>query len=108
MHGIASSISAGRCAAMVSKSVMIDAPHPSDRARPRKSLAAPGRPRRRQRRDNSGGPGAAMTVMLACMSGGSSPVRGVVRIGLHEGSRQSLRPLFELAEDSAAQLDSYL
>ncbi|MEV4703185.1 GNAT family N-acetyltransferase [Actinoplanes sp. NPDC049316] len=31
-----------------------------------------------------------------------------VRIELHTGSRDDLRPLFELAEDSAAQLDSYL
>jgi GNAT superfamily N-acetyltransferase len=33
---------------------------------------------------------------------------GGLRIGLHTGSRASLRPLFELAEDSPAQLDSYL
>lgn len=31
-----------------------------------------------------------------------------VRVELHAGSRDDLRPLFELAEDSAAQLDSYL
>ena len=31
-----------------------------------------------------------------------------VRVELHTGSRADLRPLFELAEDSAAQLDSYL
>jgi predicted N-acetyltransferase YhbS len=29
-------------------------------------------------------------------------------IELHSGDRQALRPLFELAEDSAAQLDAYL
>src|SRR3954453_21843855 len=31
-----------------------------------------------------------------------------VQVRLHEGSRRSLRPLFELAEDSSAQLDSYI
>jgi GNAT superfamily N-acetyltransferase len=31
-----------------------------------------------------------------------------VRVELHAGSRADLRPLFELAEDSAAQLDAYL
>lgn len=31
-----------------------------------------------------------------------------VHIALHEGSRADLRPLFELAEDSAVQLDAYL
>lgn len=31
-----------------------------------------------------------------------------IRIGQHEGARAELRPLFELAEDSAAQLDGYL
>jgi GNAT superfamily N-acetyltransferase len=31
-----------------------------------------------------------------------------VRIELHSGDRDELRPLFELAEDSAAELDSYL
>lgn len=30
------------------------------------------------------------------------------RIGEHRGSRGELRPLFELAEDSRAQLDSYI
>ena len=31
-----------------------------------------------------------------------------VRIETHRGSRESLRALFELAEDSAAELDSYI
>jgi len=31
-----------------------------------------------------------------------------VRIETYRGSRDSLRPLFELAEDSAAELDSYI
>src|SRR3954453_4923808 len=31
-----------------------------------------------------------------------------VQVRLHEGSRRSLRALFELAEDSSAQLDSYI
>jgi ribosomal protein S18 acetylase RimI-like enzyme len=31
-----------------------------------------------------------------------------VQVRLHEGSRRSLRPHFELAEDSSAQLDSYI
>jgi ribosomal protein S18 acetylase RimI-like enzyme len=31
-----------------------------------------------------------------------------VRIETYRGSRESLRPLFELAEDSAAELDSYI
>jgi predicted N-acetyltransferase YhbS len=31
-----------------------------------------------------------------------------VRLGPYTGSRDALRPLFELAEDSPAQLDSYL
>jgi GNAT superfamily N-acetyltransferase len=31
-----------------------------------------------------------------------------VRVELHPGAREELRPLFELAEDSAIQLDSYL
>jgi GNAT superfamily N-acetyltransferase len=31
-----------------------------------------------------------------------------VRVELHTSAREELRPLFELAEDSAAQLDSYL
>lgn len=35
-------------------------------------------------------------------------VPGRRRIGLHTGSRAVLRSLFELAEDSPAQLDSYL
>jgi hypothetical protein len=29
-------------------------------------------------------------------------------VSLHDGDRNGLRPLFELAEDSAGQLDSYL
>ena len=33
---------------------------------------------------------------------------GEVRIEIHRGSRDSLRALFELAEDSAAELDSYI
>jgi GNAT superfamily N-acetyltransferase len=33
---------------------------------------------------------------------------GEVRIEIHRGSRKSLRALFELAEDSAAELDSYI
>ena len=33
---------------------------------------------------------------------------GEVRIEIHRGSRNSLRALFELAEDSAAELDSYI
>jgi GNAT superfamily N-acetyltransferase len=32
----------------------------------------------------------------------------VLTITVHTGSRSGLRPLFELAEDSAAQLDAYL
>jgi predicted N-acetyltransferase YhbS len=31
-----------------------------------------------------------------------------IRIELYAGAREALRPLFELAEDSAAQLDAYL
>jgi hypothetical protein len=31
-----------------------------------------------------------------------------IRVETHTGLREVLRPLFELAEDSAAQLDSYL
>ena len=31
-----------------------------------------------------------------------------VRIERYDGPRDSLRPLFELAEDSAAELDSYI
>jgi GNAT superfamily N-acetyltransferase len=31
-----------------------------------------------------------------------------VRVGPHLGSRAELRPLFELAEDSAAELDAYI
>lgn len=31
-----------------------------------------------------------------------------VEIELHEGPREALRPLFELAEDSSSQLDAYL
>ena len=31
-----------------------------------------------------------------------------MRIELHSGDRDGLRPLFELAEDSAAELDSYI
>jgi GNAT superfamily N-acetyltransferase len=33
---------------------------------------------------------------------------GHLRIETHEGPRDDLRPLFELAEDSAAELDSYI
>ena len=33
---------------------------------------------------------------------------GAVRVEPYSGAREDLRPLFELAEDSAAQLDSYL
>jgi GNAT superfamily N-acetyltransferase len=33
---------------------------------------------------------------------------GDVEIELHEGPREALRPLFELAEDSRSQLDAYL
>jgi GNAT superfamily N-acetyltransferase len=33
---------------------------------------------------------------------------GEVRIEIHRGSRNSLRALFELAEDSAIELDSYI
>jgi GNAT superfamily N-acetyltransferase len=38
----------------------------------------------------------------------SGVAAGSVRVELYAGSREGLRPLFELAEDSAAQLDSYL
>jgi predicted N-acetyltransferase YhbS len=43
-------------------------------------------------------------VVVAATDDGSAGVR----VGLHEGPREALRPLFELAEDSAAQLDGYL
>src|SRR6266567_4919209 len=33
---------------------------------------------------------------------------GDIRIETYRGSRDNLRPLFELAEDSAAELDSYM
>ena len=33
---------------------------------------------------------------------------GTIDVKLYDGSRQDLRPLFELAEDSAAELDSYI
>jgi hypothetical protein len=33
---------------------------------------------------------------------------GYLRVENHEGPRDDLRPLFELAEDSAAELDSYI
>ena len=33
---------------------------------------------------------------------------GDIRIETYRGSRDDLRPLFELAEDSAAELDSYI
>ena len=35
-------------------------------------------------------------------------LRTMTSIGWHTGDRRPLRPLFELAEDSAAELDSYL
>ena len=34
--------------------------------------------------------------------------RGDLHIEIYHGSRDSLRPLFELAEDSAAELDAYI
>lgn len=37
-----------------------------------------------------------------------APAGGGIRIALHEGPRDGLRELFELAEDSPAQLDAYL
>ena len=38
----------------------------------------------------------------------STETSGEIRIEIHRGSRDSLRALFELAEDSAAELDSYI
>ena len=38
----------------------------------------------------------------------TEPAAVDVRVDLHSGSREDLRPLFELAEDSPAELDSYL
>src|SRR3954447_21917349 len=32
----------------------------------------------------------------------------MIRVELHTGNREELRPLFELAEDSRAQLDAYI
>jgi GNAT superfamily N-acetyltransferase len=50
-----------------------------------------------------------------CLAMGTQPVPGTsvasadeVRVQPHVGSREELRSLFELAEDSPAQLDSYL
>src|SRR5215470_13010925 len=42
--------------------------------------------------------------------GGVMPARSAddVRVETYGGPRDSLRPLFELAEDSAAELDSYI
>src|SRR6266542_4083195 len=43
------------------------------------------------------------------IDGGDGHTAGCdVRVEPHSGSREELRPLFELAEDSPAQLDSYL
>ena len=39
---------------------------------------------------------------------GAAELTGPVRVEQHTGSRAGLRSLFELAEDSATQLDSYL
>src|SRR3954452_25013517 len=38
----------------------------------------------------------------------TEPAAAGVRVELYTGSRHDLRPLFELAEDSATELDSYL
>jgi GNAT superfamily N-acetyltransferase len=47
-------------------------------------------------------------VIAAASSDAGVDERDDVRIEWHEGPRASLRPLFELAEDSASQLDQYL
>jgi GNAT superfamily N-acetyltransferase len=63
--------------------------------------------------------GAAMTPLSPSGAGGVGGTRGDgsgggvagdadVRVELYDGPRRDLRPLFELAEDSAAQLDAYL
>jgi GNAT superfamily N-acetyltransferase len=45
--------------------------------------------------------------MMPILNSDTSPV-GDIRIQVHRGPRDNLRPLFELAEDSAAELDSYI
>jgi GNAT superfamily N-acetyltransferase len=53
-------------------------------------------------------PDGYRVVIAAASSDAGADKRDDVRIEWHEGPRASLRPLFELAEDSASQLDQYL
>lgn len=47
-------------------------------------------------------------VVVAASSAAAVAERNNVEIEWHQGARASLRPLFEFAEDSSSQLDSYL
>ena len=47
-------------------------------------------------------------VIAAASSDAGGNERDEVRIEWHEGSRESLRPMFEFAESSSSQLDQYL
>src|SRR5215472_17360834 len=55
------------------------------------------------------GNGARRTegAVMPSLNSGITPV-GDIRIQTHHGHRDKLRPLFELAEDSAAELNSYI
>src|SRR5215831_6536277 len=46
-------------------------------------------------------------AIMPTLNSATSPV-GDIRIQSYRGSRDNLRPLFELAEDSAAELNSYI
>jgi len=57
----------------------------------------------------SDGRGSSPDVRVPCMPGSDRTIlHPVVDIGWHTGPRAELRHMFELAEDSAEQLDSYV
>jgi GNAT superfamily N-acetyltransferase len=47
-------------------------------------------------------------IMRKPLADAGLPARGCIEIRMHHGPRAGLRPLFELADDSPAQLDAYL
>jgi GNAT superfamily N-acetyltransferase len=53
------------------------------------------------------GVGHTEGAIMPTLNADTTPV-GDIRIQIYRGPRDNLRPLFELAEDSAAELDSYI
>ena len=67
-----------------------------------------GLPRRAERRGDSAGGGVASRSLHSAQGRPARCTVSDVHVAQPRGARAELRPLFELAEDSAMQLDSYL